>query len=259
MVHEALRSRTRLLNELLRNRTPYRSTNSGETKTDRGQGIAGPVKFVQTFFKIAQTCDRNAGPRYASNTRKESTMGYGLITSSSRFSPLVINAALVTTLFLLPAMGQTNNDSDFVRKASAGGLAEVQLGQLAQQKASSLAVREFGKQMVNDHSKANDELKSIASKQGMSVSTSMDSKSQALYDKLSAMNGKEFDSAYISAMVKDHKEDIAEFQKESGNGQNAAIKAFASSTLPTLKEHLSMAQSASRQVESGSPASTGSH
>jgi putative membrane protein len=175
---------------------------------------------------------------------------------SSRTSSLVLRpifgAALICAAMQLPLAAQSGSDADFVKKASSGGMAEVKLGQLAQQKASSPAVKQFGKQMETDHSKANEELQAATSSSGMTASTSLDAKNQALYDKLSGLSGSQFDHAYMQAMIKDHKEDIAEFQKEAKTGHDPKIKAFAAKTVPTLKEHLTMAESAARQTGGGS-------
>ena len=156
-----------------------------------------------------------------------------------------LTLAVCSTLALAQ---KSEMDATFVQKASQGGMAEVKLGQLAQERASNQAVKDFGSHMVADHTKAGDELKSVAMQQGMTVATSISGKDQALYDRLSKLSGAEFDKAYMDAMVDDHKEDIAEFQKEASSGQNAAIKNFASQTLPTLKMHLSMAQQAQAKV-----------
>jgi len=121
-------------------------------------------------------------------------------------------------------------------------MAEVQLGQLATQKAQSDDVKKFGQRMVDDHSKANDQLKSIASQKGITVPSGLDAKDEALKDKLANMSGAQFDHAYMQAMVKDHKEDIAEFQKEASSGRDPDVKGFASQTLPTLQDHLKMAE-----------------
>ncbi len=140
-------------------------------------------------------------------------------------------------------------DSTFAVKAAQGGLAEVQMGQLATQKASNSDVKAFGQQMVDDHSKANDEFKSIASRKGVTLPTSMDAKDQATYDRLSKLNGAAFDRAYMADMVKDHRTDIAEFEHEASSGSDPDIKGFASKTLPTLKHHLEMAESTNGKVK----------
>ena len=142
-------------------------------------------------------------------------------------------------------------DQNFVEKAAIGGLAEVQLGNLAQQKAASDQVRPFGMRMVQDHTKANDELKQIASSKGVQLPTALDSKHQKLADKLSKMTGADFDKAYMSDMVSDHKEDISDFKKEANGGKDADIKAFAAKTLPTLEDHLKMAQQTNDAVKKG--------
>jgi putative membrane protein len=139
-------------------------------------------------------------------------------------------------------------DSKFVTEAAQGGMAEVKLGQLAAEKASSPDVKQFGQKMVNDHTRANEELKSIASQKGVTLPTDIGAKNQALYDRLSKMSGADFDKAYISHMTSDHKTDVNEFQKESTSGKDPEIKSFASKTLPTLEEHLRMAEDINSKV-----------
>ena len=134
------------------------------------------------------------------------------------------------------------SDNSFVTKAAQGGMAEVQLGKLAQSHAASDKVKTFGQRMVDDHTKANDELSKIAGQKGVTLPTSLNAKDQATMDRLSKLNGAAFDRAYMQDMVKDHREDIAEFKKEANSGQDPDFKAFASKTLPTLQEHLSMAE-----------------
>src|SRR5207237_944698 len=131
-------------------------------------------------------------------------------------------------------------DKTFVMNAAIGGMAEVELGKLASEKASNESVKDFGKKMVDDHGKANEELKEVASKQKIDIPTSLDSKHQATVDRLSKLSGAAFDKAYVREMVKDHDEDVKEFQKEAQNGQDSAVRDFASKTLPTLQEHQRM-------------------
>lgn len=129
-------------------------------------------------------------------------------------------------------------DTAFAMKAAQGGMAEVQLGKLAAEKGGSEQVKSFGQRMVDDHSKANDQLKSIAEKQNMTLPTTMNAKDQALYTKLQNMSGTDFDKTYVKAMVKDHEEDIKEFKKEADKGKDEQLKNFASTTLPILQSHL---------------------
>ena len=139
-------------------------------------------------------------------------------------------------------------DSNFATKAAQGGMAEVQLGNLAKDHASSTEVKNFGQQMVSDHTKANDQLKSIAAQKNITLPTSIDAKDQAVYDRLSKLNGVEFDRAYMRQMVEDHRKDVSEFRKESTSGSDPELKSFASSTLPTLENHLKMAESTEATV-----------
>ncbi|MFO1431734.1 MAG: DUF4142 domain-containing protein [Candidatus Competibacteraceae bacterium] len=142
----------------------------------------------------------------------------------------------------------SRQDREFVQQAAQGGLAEVELGQLAQQNASSDAVKQFGKRMVDDHSQANDKLMQIAENHGLTPPTSVDEKHKALMSRLSAMNGKDFDRAYMAAMVDDHKKDIREFEQAAGSSSAQDVKQFAQQTLPTLKQHLELANSVHSKV-----------
>jgi putative membrane protein len=138
--------------------------------------------------------------------------------------------------------GMTMADETFLKKAAQGGMAEVELGQLAVQKASSDQVKQFGQRMVDDHSKANDQLKQLAQQEHVKLPTQPSAKDKATKAKLENLSGKEFDEAYMSDMLKDHKKDVAEFERESKNAKDPAVKDFAEQTLPTLREHLKQAQ-----------------
>jgi putative membrane protein len=139
-------------------------------------------------------------------------------------------------------------DQKFVRSAASGGMAEVQLGQLATQNASSDQVKQFGQRMVTDHSKANDELKSLAARQNITLPTDLDAKDKATLDRLQNLKGAAFDRAYMRDMVKDHETDVAEFQKESTGGTDPQLKEWAGKTLPTLQDHLKMARETDSSV-----------
>jgi len=140
-------------------------------------------------------------------------------------------------------------DTNFATKAAQGGMAEVKLGQLAEQHAQNADVKAFGQRMVTDHTKANDELKAIAGRKGITLPSDIDAKDQATYDRLSKLNGAAFDKAYMRDMVSDHRTDVAEFRRESEHGTDADIKGFAAKTLPTLEEHLKMAESTDAKVK----------
>jgi putative membrane protein len=134
------------------------------------------------------------------------------------------------------------DDKKFLKDAALGGMTEVELGRLAQQKASSDAVKQFGQKMVDDHTKANDQLKEVASKENIPVPDALDSKHESRISKLAKLSGPDFDKAYIKDQVKDHQQDVSEFKTEADNGSDPNIKQFASNTLPTLEQHLNMAK-----------------
>ncbi|HSV18730.1 MAG TPA: DUF4142 domain-containing protein [Casimicrobiaceae bacterium] len=146
----------------------------------------------------------------------------------------------------------SHGDKKFVEEAAQGGMAEVQLGQLAAQKAQSPEVKQFGQKMVDDHGKANDQLKSIASSKGVDLPNDLKSADKREHDRLSKLNGADFDREYMKHMVSDHKKDVKDFEKEAKSAKDADIKNFASTTLPTLQQHLQMAQQADAAVRSAS-------
>jgi putative membrane protein len=147
---------------------------------------------------------------------------------------------------------KSSADENFAKKAAEGGMAEVKLGQLAEQKGSSPEVKNFGRRMVQDHSKANNELKDVTSKENIPLPNEMDKSDQATYDRLSKLSGDAFDRAYARDMVKDHSKDVSEFQKEAKNGKDESIKNFAAQTLPTLQNHLDQARQMEQAVNQSS-------
>ncbi|HEX2960926.1 MAG TPA: DUF4142 domain-containing protein [Ignavibacteriales bacterium] len=133
-------------------------------------------------------------------------------------------------------------NQEFVSDAASGGMMEVELGTMAVQNASSQEVKDFGRRMIDDHSKANDELKSIAAKENIPVPAALKDENRDDVDKLSKLSGSDFDKEYMDMMVKDHKKDIKNFEDMAQNAQSPELKAFAQKTLPTLRQHLKMAQ-----------------
>ncbi len=152
-------------------------------------------------------------------------------------------------------MDQRASDKKFVKDAAEGAMTEVELGKLAQEKGSSDAVKDFGKRMVEDHSKANEELKQAAVKASIDVPNTAPKKAQKAKDKLSKLSGTEFDRAYAKMMLKDHKSDVKDFDNEAKNGSAPEVKDFAAKTLPKLQEHLKLAEqlNASTRPEVMSP------
>ena len=155
------------------------------------------------------------------------------------------------------AKATSGADQSFIKKAAQGGMAEVELGRLATQKASSDQVKQFGQKMVDDHGKANDQLKSIAEQEKMPMPAALTAKDRHEYDRLSKLSGDQFDRAYMQLMVRDHRKDVGEFRKESQSAKDDQVKQFASSTLPTLEDHLKLAESAAQAVGAGTRATSG--
>jgi putative membrane protein len=147
-------------------------------------------------------------------------------------------------------------DRAFVLEAAHGGMAEVELGRLAADKASNADVKQFGQRMVDDHGKANDELKALASQKNVTLPTELDAKHKATVARLSKLSGEAFDRAYMTDMVADHNKDVATFTRQSKMAKDADLKAWAAKTLPTLQEHQKMAREISAKVR-GTAGTTG--
>ena len=128
-------------------------------------------------------------------------------------------------------------DKTFIHKAAKGGMMEVAMGNLAAQNGQSDGVKSFGKRMVTDHSKANEELKSIAAKKGVKLPSKEPS------GKWSS------DKAYMDMMVKDHEKDLAEFQEEASTGTDPDVKKFAEDTAKVVQEHLDLAKQTQSKLQ----------
>lgn len=155
--------------------------------------------------------------------------------------------------------GMSSQDHKFAMDAAMGGLIEVELGRVAAQRGTSEAVKQFGQRMVDDHSKANQELMTLASSKGMTLPTAIDEKHQKDVTKLSGMSGAEFDRAYSKMMLKDHEKDVKEFERQSTRGGDPDLRAFAAKTLPTLQEHLQMARALPGNEGSGGSGNSNSN
>lgn len=139
--------------------------------------------------------------------------------------------------------------SEFAVEAAASSMMEVQLGQLAQTKATSPAVKQFAETMVTEHSKANDELKTLAQQKNITLPTSLTEDHQKKYDDLNQKQGAEFDREYMNLMVKAHEEDVDEFEDQAQDGNDPELKAWASEKVSSLKQHLEMAKTTHDQVK----------
>jgi putative membrane protein len=164
---------------------------------------------------------------------------------------IMASISLIVVL-TLPAFAQTapaakgklsEQDRSFVDQATTGGLAEVAAGKIAEQKAQKDNVKDFARQMIADHGKANDQLMAIVGQEKLKAPTAPDKRHAAAADRLKKMSGAEFDRSYMQGQIEDHEKTVQLFQKEAKSGQDAKLKAFAAETLPTLQHHLQMAQS----------------
>ncbi|MEH2300356.1 MAG: DUF4142 domain-containing protein [Nostoc sp.] len=141
----------------------------------------------------------------------------------------------------------SSTDRQFVTQAARDGMAEVQLGQLASQRALKNEVKQFGQGMVQDHTQANNELKELAAQKSITLPKSIGRENRKVKANLSKLSGATFDQAYMNQMVKDHVKTVSLFQREADQGQDQDLKAWANKTLPTLEEHLQHARALTAQ------------
>ena len=154
----------------------------------------------------------------------------------------MVDTSTMTQTQPLNTQSLNKDDSEFVTKAASGGMMEVELGKVAQEKAKSQRVKDFGNMMATDHNKANDDLKSIASSKNFTMPSAMLADHQKHVDELNKKSGEDFDKAYMKMMLDDHKKDVSEFKKISEKATDADIKSFAAKTLPVLEKHLDFAK-----------------
>lgn len=137
----------------------------------------------------------------------------------------------------------------FMMRAAEGGMAEIEAGKMAAAKAQNPEVKQFGQQMIADHTRANNELKTLAGKKNITLPTDLDPMHKAMAQKLSGLSGAEFDKEYMRGQVEDHERTVALFQAQTDNGTDAEAKALAAKTLPNLKMHLEMARKISGNLK----------
>ena len=143
-------------------------------------------------------------------------------------------------------------DKTFMKNAAQGGMEEVELGQMVAEKAKSDDVKQFAQRMVQDHSKANDELKALAQQKGVTLPTELSAEGKSMKARLEKLSGEQLDKAYMRSMVMDHNKDVHEFQTASKMVKDSDLKSWAEKTLPTLQDHLKQA----KEVASKTGAST---
>jgi putative membrane protein len=169
------------------------------------------------------------------------------MTKRSRLALAVLAAGLLVPFYASagdkdkPAKGTVSTDQRFVQKAAMGHMTEIRLAQVAQQRASSQAVKDYAERLEQDHSQALEQLKEVASRENITLLDELDSKHQKHIDHFSKLSGEQFDRAFMQHMIKDHKEEIALFERQASQGREPELKTYASNTLPKLREHLNMA------------------
>jgi putative membrane protein len=141
------------------------------------------------------------------------------------------------------------DDAGWVAEAASGGMMEVQAAELAIKKAVSPQVKEFAKMMIEDHKKANDELKTLATAKNITLPTALMDKHQKVINDIQDKTGKDFDITFMNRMLDDHKEDVEKFQKAADKANDAEVKAFATKTLPTLIKHREMAEKVEKMTD----------
>jgi putative membrane protein len=191
--------------------------------------------------ETGNTSTTDTGATSASDT-------YGT-TSSTGTSATSTTSTTSTTATNTATAPLEKSDQEFLTKAAEGGIAEVNLGQLAAAKATAPDVKAFGNLMVTDHGRLNDELKALAQKKGVTLPTGPGKEGEETFNKLSAKNGKDFDKAYIDAMVKDHEKDVKEFEKASKEAKDPDVKAWAATSLPVIQNHLHMAKDIKKNLK----------
>lgn len=139
--------------------------------------------------------------------------------------------------------------TDFVNKVAIKGLMEVQLGQIAQQKALSQQVKDFGKMMEKDHGDANNKLKTAVQSLSLTLPASLDQEHQNKIDDMNKKTGKDFDTEYMNEMVRDHENDIKDFEDAQKNLPTGELKTWVDNTLPVLRQHHIQAQTIQDQLK----------
>lgn len=147
---------------------------------------------------------------------------------------------------------QPSGDRQFLSEAAIDGRSEVELARTATTKASSPAVKRFAQKLVEDHSKANQQLESLPQGREVLQSLTIPQEKQSTVEHLSKLSGKEFDRTFVEHAVEDHEKAVARFQEAANSAQDPEVKQFAAQTLPVLRRHLEMAKSLQTQLSGGS-------
>lgn len=148
----------------------------------------------------------------------------------------------------------SEGDKAFMLEAASGGMAEVELSQMAKEKSKNADVIKLAQHMVEDHTKANGELTGLAARKGVTLPTELLPKHKETREKLAKLTGAAFDKEYARVMVKDHEDTVALFQKEAGAGKDPNLVPWVKQTLPTLEGHLKMARESDSRINGNTKA-----
>jgi putative membrane protein len=188
--------------------------------------------FVLVAILLSLACRKSEAPAPSTDTVTTSTMVVNETTGTATGTGST--GGNVSTL--------TDAEKTFFITAAQGSMAEVSLGGLAAQQGVSAEVKSFANRMVVDHGKANDELNALGTSKGLAFPTELSEEQKKTADDLGKLSGKDFDRAYIAAMVADHEKAVAEFEKAMQETKDPDVQTWVSKTLPTLQEHLRMAK-----------------
>ena len=203
--------------------------------------------FISGLFFIAVFTACNSGDSGSTNTSTtDNTTVQKTDSNTAGTTSADNNNTSATTSATSSKLPLNKADSAFVMKAAAGGMMEVEAGNIAKQNAQSERVKNFANMMVNDHTKSNQELMNFVSGRGMNLPTTMPTDMQKHLDAMRKMKGKAFDNHYMSMMVGDHRKTVADFEKQANGGGDTELKSWAAKTLPTLKMHMDSATAISK-------------
>ncbi len=160
-------------------------------------------------------------------------------TNQSAVNPAVSLAGNTGNTAANPIKETTDSPSVFIINAARGSMADVEIGKLAAQKSQNPQLKKFAQMMVEEHTKANAELKTLAGKKNVSLPTDLGTYKPSV-ESLNAASGADFDKEYVDLMVRDHEASVAAFKRQAADGSDADLQAFAEKTLPTLQKHLEM-------------------
>lgn len=213
--------------------------------------LTSAIVCVSALFSIG--CNTNTANNTTGKTAANGNSNVAVVVNSNSATNISVNSNIASNTSS-NASSNTNkvvssSDKDFMGKAIAGGLAELQLGGLAVQKAQNEEVRAFGQKMITDHSKANTELKTIIEQKGVNAPLTVTDEQVETMSRMGKLSGAAFDKEYVKMMIADHEKDVAEFQKEANTGTDLDTKEFAADTLPTLKMHLEMIKTIANKIK----------